>query len=120
MPAEHRSGIYFHTEAQRKVAEASLAAQNEKLGGRVVTEIQKVSLRPRAVEQRPKGGVALLQLTPPAGPEIACPPALPACPQVDNYSEAEEYHQRYLERGGREGRAQSAAKGCSDPIRCYG
>ena len=51
MPAERRSGIYFHTEAQRKVAEASLAAQNETLGGRVVTEIQKVSLRPRAVEQ---------------------------------------------------------------------
>jgi peptide methionine sulfoxide reductase MsrA len=51
VPAERRSGIYFHTEAQRKVAEVSLAAQTETLGGRVVTEIQKVSLRPRAVEQ---------------------------------------------------------------------
>jgi len=28
---------------------------------------------------------------------------------------AEEYHQRYLEKKG-----QSAAKGCTDPIRCYG
>ncbi|NP_001150352.1 peptide-methionine (S)-S-oxide reductase [Zea mays] len=28
---------------------------------------------------------------------------------------AEEYHQQYLEKGG-----QSAKKGCSDPIRCYG
>ncbi|KAL6838375.1 hypothetical protein ACP4OV_031879 [Aristida adscensionis] len=28
---------------------------------------------------------------------------------------AEEYHQRYLEKGG-----QSAEKGCADPIRCYG
>ncbi|XP_015691503.2 peptide methionine sulfoxide reductase A2-1 [Oryza brachyantha] len=28
---------------------------------------------------------------------------------------AEEYHQRYLEKGG-----QSARKSCSDPIRCYG
>ncbi|KAJ1254405.1 hypothetical protein BS78_06G137500 [Paspalum vaginatum] len=28
---------------------------------------------------------------------------------------AEEYHQQYLEKGG-----QSARKGCSDPIRCYG
>ncbi|KAI8872404.1 peptide methionine sulfoxide reductase [Ramicandelaber brevisporus] len=28
---------------------------------------------------------------------------------------AEEYHQAYLEKGG-----QSAAKGCTDPIRCYG
>ncbi|CAD5194990.1 unnamed protein product [Musa acuminata subsp. burmannicoides] len=33
---------------------------------------------------------------------------------------AEEYHQQYLEKGGRFGSKQSAAKGCSDPIRCYG
>lgn len=33
---------------------------------------------------------------------------------------AEEYHQRYLEKGGRNGSGQSAAKGCKDPIRCYG
>eukprot|EP00658_Telonema_sp_P-2_P063705 TRINITY_DN52488_c0_g1_i1.p1 TRINITY_DN52488_c0_g1~~TRINITY_DN52488_c0_g1_i1.p1 ORF type:complete len:222 (+),score=63.54 TRINITY_DN52488_c0_g1_i1:189-854(+) len=33
---------------------------------------------------------------------------------------AEQEHQRYLERGGRFGGAQSAAKGCTDPIRCYG
>lgn len=33
---------------------------------------------------------------------------------------AEGYHQQYLEKGGRMGRKQSAAKGCTDPIRCYG
>ncbi|KAJ7198029.1 hypothetical protein O6H91_15G006900 [Diphasiastrum complanatum] len=33
---------------------------------------------------------------------------------------AEEYHQQYLEKGGRNGRKQSAAKDCNDPIRCYG
>ena len=33
---------------------------------------------------------------------------------------AEEYHQQYLEKGGRMCRGQSAAKKCSDPIRCYG
>ncbi|CAA0818075.1 Peptide methionine sulfoxide reductase A1 [Striga hermonthica] len=33
---------------------------------------------------------------------------------------AEEYHQQYLEKGGRNGSKQSAAKGCKDPIRCYG
>ncbi|KAJ0679924.1 putative peptide-methionine (S)-S-oxide reductase [Helianthus annuus] len=33
---------------------------------------------------------------------------------------AEEYHQQYLEKGGRQGSKQSAAKGCTDPIRCYG
>ncbi|KAE8672306.1 Peptide methionine sulfoxide reductase A4 [Hibiscus syriacus] len=33
---------------------------------------------------------------------------------------AEEYHQQYLEKGGRFGAKQSATKGCTDPIRCYG
>ncbi|XP_004146896.2 peptide methionine sulfoxide reductase A1 [Cucumis sativus] len=33
---------------------------------------------------------------------------------------AEEYHQQYLEKGGRFGFKQSASKGCNDPIRCYG
>lgn len=33
---------------------------------------------------------------------------------------AEEYHQQYLEKGGRGGFKQSAEKGCTDPIRCYG
>lgn len=33
---------------------------------------------------------------------------------------AEEYHQQYLEKGGRSGDKQSARKGCNDPIRCYG
>ncbi|XP_074581392.1 peptide methionine sulfoxide reductase A1-like [Curcuma longa] len=33
---------------------------------------------------------------------------------------ADEYHQQYLEKGGRFGFRQSAAKGCNDPIRCYG
>ncbi|KEH33826.1 peptide methionine sulfoxide reductase A1 isoform X1 [Medicago truncatula] len=33
---------------------------------------------------------------------------------------AEEYHQQYLEKGGRFGCKQSSSKGCNDPIRCYG
>jgi len=33
---------------------------------------------------------------------------------------AEEYHQRYLEKGGRFGNPQSAEKGNTDEIRCYG
>ena len=36
------------------------------------------------------------------------------------YYLAEPYHQQYLSRGGRFGRAQSAEKGCTDTIRCYG
>ncbi|KAG2492468.1 hypothetical protein HYH03_009409 [Edaphochlamys debaryana] len=37
-----------------------------------------------------------------------------------NYHPAEPYHQQYLARGGRNGQAQNPAKGCDDPIRCYG
>ena len=33
---------------------------------------------------------------------------------------AEEYHQQYLEKGGRFGQAQSTEKGCADKVRCYG
>eukprot|EP00927_Polykrikos_kofoidii_P076602 TRINITY_DN73667_c0_g1_i1.p1 TRINITY_DN73667_c0_g1~~TRINITY_DN73667_c0_g1_i1.p1 ORF type:complete len:466 (+),score=77.56 TRINITY_DN73667_c0_g1_i1:152-1399(+) len=33
---------------------------------------------------------------------------------------AEDEHQQYLEKGGRSGNGQSAAKGCTDKIRCYG
>jgi peptide-methionine (S)-S-oxide reductase len=37
-----------------------------------------------------------------------------------DYYLAEKYHQQYLERGGRFASPQSAAKGCTDKIRCYG
>lgn len=40
--------------------------------------------------------------------------------EVRNYVEAEAEHQQYLSRGGRSGHPQSAAKMCTDPIRCYG
>lgn len=36
------------------------------------------------------------------------------------FYKAEEYHQQFLEKGGRYGSKQSAAKGCNDPIRCSG
>ena len=39
---------------------------------------------------------------------------------VSGFTSAESYHQQYLERGGRFGKAQSAKKNCDDPIRCYG
>ena len=37
-----------------------------------------------------------------------------------DYFLAEDYHQQYLSKGGRFGSGQSAAKGCTDKIRCYG
>jgi peptide-methionine (S)-S-oxide reductase len=36
------------------------------------------------------------------------------------YWPAELYHQQYLSKGGRNGNAQSAEKGSTEPIRCYG
>ena len=39
---------------------------------------------------------------------------------VGIYWPAEEYHQQYLEKGGRGGNGQSAEKGATETIRCYG
>jgi len=75
MGTQYRSGIYYHDDAQKKIAE-------EKKAGVVnaVTEIK----------------------------------------EAKTFWPAEEYHQQYLEKGGRFKNGQSAAKGCTDPIRCYG
>jgi len=72
---QYRSGIYYHTDEQKSIAEE----KKSKVPG-AVTEIQK----------------------------------------AEKFWPAEEYHQQYLEKGGRFSRGQSAAKGCTDPIRCYG
>eukprot|EP00884_Botryococcus_braunii_P016469 jgi/Botrbrau1/3505/Bobra.341_2s0034.1 len=40
--------------------------------------------------------------------------------EIKNFFKAEPYHQSYLARGGRNGNPQNPAKGCTDPIRCYG
>lgn len=42
------------------------------------------------------------------------------CLQAMPFWPAEKYHQQYLEKGGRFNSPQSAAKGCTDTIRCYG
>lgn len=102
------------------MAEASLARQNEKLGGKVVTEIEQARrcCCPCATSSFQDAACWFVSACDPDGRTLSCL-VLPIL-QINNYWEAEEYHQRYLEKGGRNGRAQSAAKGCNDPIRCYG
>eukprot|EP00249_Psilotum_nudum_P007300 c20458_g1_i1 orf=347-859(+) len=78
--SQYRSGIYFCTPEQEKIAWESLRKEEKHIGKKIVTEI------------------------------------LPA----KEFYPAEEYHQQYLEKGGRFGSKQSAAKGCTDKIRCYG
>lgn len=73
---QYRTGIYYHDEEQRRVAEAWCAK------------------------------------TPGCAVEVK---------QATRFWPAEEYHQSYLsDKGGRHGKGQSRAKGCNDPIRCYG
>jgi len=76
---QYRTGVYYHTEAQKVEAEAFFEAKRAK-GVRVASE----------------------------------------CKPATTFYVAEEYHQQYLEKGGRFGMGQSAAKGCTDKIRCYG
>ncbi|EOA21494.1 hypothetical protein CARUB_v10001891mg [Capsella rubella] len=77
---QYRSGIYYYTPEQEKLARESLEKQQTKLENKIVTEI------------------------------------LPA----KKLFKAEEYHQEFLVKGGMYGNAQSPAKSCKDPIRCYG
>jgi peptide-methionine (S)-S-oxide reductase len=78
---QYRTGVYYHSEEQRAIAEARFAKEQDKYKGRkIATELKS---------------------------------ATPFWP-------AEKYHQQYLEKGGRFGTPQSAAKGATDTIRCYG
>ncbi|CAH8270375.1 unnamed protein product [Arabidopsis lyrata] len=77
---QYRSGIYFYTPEQEKLARESLERHQQQMERKIMTEI------------------------------------LPA----KKFYRAEEHHQQYLSKGGRFGLGQSTAKGCNDPIRCYG
>lgn len=87
---QYRSAVYTHDEEQLQQAQQKIAEVNEQLSQGL-------------------GGVKWL------GRKVVT--ELAPC---GDYYLAEAYHQQYLEKGGRMGRGQSAAKGCTDPIRCYG
>ncbi|KXZ55474.1 hypothetical protein GPECTOR_2g1023 [Gonium pectorale] len=87
---QYRSAIYFHDEQQKAAAAARLEA--------VQKQINEGAAPPRWAGDR-----VVVELQP-----------------AGDYFLAEGYHQQYLSKGGRFGNVQSAAKGCKDPIRCYG
>jgi peptide-methionine (S)-S-oxide reductase len=87
---QYRSGIYYHNEDQRAAAQAAME------------EVQ-AQIDAGKYPRRTMGNKVVVELE-------------PAAP----FWMAEEYHQQYLSKGGRSGSGQSAAKGCTDPIRCYG
>eukprot|EP00197_Chlamydomonas_leiostraca_P002169 CAMPEP_0202858286 /NCGR_PEP_ID=MMETSP1391-20130828/884_1 /ASSEMBLY_ACC=CAM_ASM_000867 /TAXON_ID=1034604 /ORGANISM="Chlamydomonas leiostraca, Strain SAG 11-49" /LENGTH=205 /DNA_ID=CAMNT_0049537189 /DNA_START=166 /DNA_END=783 /DNA_ORIENTATION=- len=90
---QYRSGIFVHDAEQRAAAAAKVAQVNAVLA----TGKQYRAGRPY------EGKQVVAELT-----------------DAGDYYLAEDYHQQYLEKGGRFNRPQSAAKGCADPIRCYG
>ncbi|KIY96497.1 peptide-methionine (S)-S-oxidereductase [Monoraphidium neglectum] len=89
--SQYRSAIFAHDEEQRQEAEAKLR------------EV-RAALEARAPETRRWLGRGVV--TPVEG--------------AGDYYVAESYHQQYLAKGGRFGQAQSAEKGNTDTIRCYG
>lgn len=72
---QYRSGIYYHTDAQKGLAEEFIKEVQPKYANKIVVEVKKAA----------------------------------------KFWPAEDYHQRYLEKG-----HQKANKGCLDPIKCYG
>lgn len=88
--SQYRSGIFFHDEEQKQAAAKRVQQLNEQLAA-------------GTAGKRWEGKKVVSALEP-----------------TGDYYLAENYHQQYLSKGGRFGRAQSAAKNCADPIRCYG
>ncbi len=94
---QYRTGIYFHTPEQEKTARRLLKeelATNPRYAGTAGV------VAPSSVG---KAAVVATEVEP-----------------AKAFWPAEGYHQRYLEKGGRFGQPQSAEKGSTDEIRCYG
>lgn len=87
---QYRSGIYYHDDEQKEIAEFKIQQANQ-------------YIKDGTMKKRWAGDKVVVELK-----------------SAGDYYLAEAYHQQYLSKGGRFGSGQSAAKGCTDPIRCYG
>jgi len=72
---QYRSGVYYHSEEQKTIAQKFIAEIQPKYKDKIVVEVK----------------------------------------EAGKFWPGEDYHQKYLEKG-----SQKAAKGCLDPIKCYG
>lgn len=72
---QYRSGIYYHSEEQKTIAENFIKEVQPKYQDKIVVEVK----------------------------------------EAGQFWPGEDYHQKYLEKG-----SQKAAKGCLEPIKCYG
>jgi peptide-methionine (S)-S-oxide reductase len=88
--SQYRSGVYYHTEAQKEEAEKFIKELNEELAS-----------------GKSRRGWAERQV-------------MSELKEAGDYYVAEKYHQQYLAKGGRLGTPQTAEKGATDKIRCYG
>lgn len=87
---QYRSGIYYHDDQQKKIAEE-------------VMEEVSAQLKNGKYPRKTAGKDWQVEIKP-----------------ATEFWLAESYHQQYLSKGGRFGISQSAEKGCKDEIRCYG
>ena len=121
---QYRSGAYVNSREDLAIVEAMVEELQPRFGGQIVTEVRVDSRRSQAPTlslapfTHSRTHARTLSRT-----HVRTRALRSLVRQVDLvklYNVAEEYHQAYLEKGGRFGRKQSAAKKCNDPIRCYG
>ncbi len=113
---QYRHGLYPHTKQQMEVAKACVAKVQARLppGKKCHTEVADAKIFWPAEEYH---------RAPPARPGPGphrCPPLRFCCSRATAPCAPPPPAEQYLQKGGRFGSPQSAAKGASDPVRCYG
>ena len=125
MGSQYRSGIYYHSEEQKAAAQKKIAEVNEKLaqsafrrviGSQVVSELLPASdyyiaEQYHQVSQNPDQCLGAWQIETPLSTHRCLFAEVPGKKLTATCM------QKYLAKGGRNGRAQSDAKGCQDKIR---
>ena len=101
----YRTGIYFHTAEQEETARRLMA--------------EELATNPRYNNGNSDNGDGDSNNNNNNNNRIIATAATELKP-ARAFWPAEEYHQKYLEKGGRFGRPQSAVKGSTNEIRCYG